>query len=152
MQAIVPFANFLNLDGSINRITKARLDLAISLFMEGMKMIIPGADFQKLGITLSQAMKDYAISKGIPEKSIIIEELSLDTLCQVFRTRLICEKKGIKKLIWVTDQNHMPKVKFYVNFIFGSLEGMEVKEVNIKAEPKKDFMKDFNKTFDGNEK
>lgn len=114
---------------------QARLDLGIKLYKElsvkeSVKFYIPGSRHQENGnidfVSLSEAGKNYLISRGIPEKNIYADDANLEIMgdkgvynsadecyvsCQLFK------KNGFKELHLVCSPNQMMrKMLCYINF------------------------------------
>ncbi|MEK6935023.1 MAG: YdcF family protein [Nanoarchaeota archaeon] len=101
-----------------------RLDKAIELFKKGNIdfFIVCGKNDHnsKQPITHAKSMEDYAISKGIPESVILKEEKSVDTVGHpIFIKNEIIKQRNWKKLIVVSSDYHIQRVKKIFDFILG---------------------------------
>lgn len=108
------------------KLFKDRVERAVSLFSKGNvdKIIFSGKWWGGLTTepesTESSLMSKYAISLGLPKKSIIKEERSLNTMGNFYFTKKnILEPKNIRELIVIAHKEHMPKVKFLAKKILG---------------------------------
>ncbi|MEW6170175.1 MAG: YdcF family protein [Candidatus Omnitrophota bacterium] len=90
-----------------------RIAYAAELYKQGFapKMLLSGelALQKETGINLA---KLYAISLGVPEKNIILEEKSVSTLENARACKEIIDKLGLKSIILVTYPVHTKRVKF----------------------------------------
>ena len=72
------------------------------------------------GITHAESMKRYATSMGVPGEIIIKEENSVDTVGQaVFAKKDIILPRNWEKLVVVSSDYHMERVKIIFDFVFG---------------------------------
>ena len=92
----------------------------------GSKIIMSGAHSfltKKIPKTSeASAMKRYALRLGIPAKDIIIEDKSLDTIGNLYYSRIIIDKYGskdmIKDIIIVTSSYHINRARMVARMIF----------------------------------
>ena len=113
-------------DGSLPPDPKARVRKAAELYKDGVApfVIMSGAwtyhfDINPTG-SESKAMKEYAMELGIPEQAIIEESKSMDTIGNVYFTKKdIVEQKGFKDIVVVASEDHMPRVKYLFEKIYG---------------------------------
>jgi|SRR3989344_1823599 len=79
-------------------------------------------------------IKDYLISKkNIPSKNVFLEMVSLDTIGNaVFTKKDIVLPNGWKKLIILSNDYHMNRVKKIFNFVFG--DGYELLFYGVKTD------------------
>lgn len=93
--------------------TGARTMEAISLFEDGWAPLIiaSGAAADKSGPSNALAMKELAITNGVPSEAIIIEELSETTKQNATEVKQIIESNNIKDIILVTSGYHMRRAQ-----------------------------------------
>ncbi|MEK6945620.1 MAG: pseudaminic acid synthase [Nanoarchaeota archaeon] len=97
--------------------TKERVDLGIDLLTNKKveKLIMSGGhkDFGLgYGKSIAEVMKEYAISQGVNEKNILLEENSLDTIGQLLFCKIcIIKPLKIKKIAIITHEYHHDRVK-----------------------------------------
>lgn len=122
----IVLAHELNKDKSLTQETRERVDLGIKLYRENKTrtLLMSGghADLGECyGISLARAMKNYAVSKNVPENSIIEEDLSLETVGQLIFCKIgVINPKGWKKIIIFSHAYHIPRVRAISNLVFGS--------------------------------
>lgn len=124
--AIIVLAGGIEPDGSLPKIPQLRVQEGVRLYRSGVapRIIMSG----KWGFwseieyprTEAQAMKEYAVSLGVPEQDIILEELSKDTVGNAYFTRLnILEPNNWRNIVVVTADYHMPRTQYIFNKILG---------------------------------
>lgn len=127
--AIVVLAGGVNKDGSLPDLPKKRVERGVELFKahKAPKIIMSG----KYGFWLdyykdvpprseAEAMKEYAVSLGVLEESIILEDTSKDTVGNAYFTKVnILEKNNWKKVIVVTSEFHLERTKFIFDTVLG---------------------------------
>ena len=88
--------------------TEARTDEGIKLYENGWAdtLIFSGAAQDKTGPSNAAAMKQRALSEGVPEDAIITEELSETTTQNAENTKSVFTDNKIQKAILVTSGYH----------------------------------------------
>lgn len=88
--------------------TSARTAQAISLFQNGWadKLVFSGAALDKSGPSNALAMKRQALTEGVPESAILIEESSMNTKENAELSRKLFEENEIGSVILVTSAYH----------------------------------------------
>jgi len=147
--AIVVLGYSLNPDGTLHPLLTTRLMKAQSLYKSGVPIIVSGKMLPlQLNpnrcekVTEAAAMKDFLIEEGVNEDDIFVEEFSCTTLANAFYTRIIhLNPMNIETAYIVSNDFHMPLVKYCFNLVFGrdvqlefihaSNEGLGLKEIGI---------------------
>lgn len=108
--------------------TSARTSEAISLYKAGWapKLIFSGAAADKTGPSNAEVMQKQALSEGIPQSAIIIEDLSTNTAENAQNTATVVQKMGLKRVILVTSAYHQRRASIE----FGRRLGSDVVIVN----------------------
>jgi len=88
--------------------TKARAGEAIKLYKNGWanKIVFSGAAYDKSGPSNARVMKLQALSKGVPESAIAIDEASANTRQNAEQTVSILKNSGVNSMILVTSGYH----------------------------------------------
>ena len=110
-------ANYITFPGDCDGITPAQyMDVfGYPIEPEEYKMGKRG-----MNVTDSEAMKRYAMQKGVSEGSILTETYSKDTLAEAyFVKREIVVPRNWAHLLVVSSDYHMERVKAIFDFIFG---------------------------------
>ena len=167
--AIVVLGYELKKNFELKNIAKYRVERANELFEKGLasKVIFLGShsfwNKDKPEITEAKAMRDYAISKGLPKNVTLLEENSKDSIGNAYFVRKnYLEKNNWKKIIVVTTDFHIPKTKYVFQKVLGNnyyfktestksgLSASKVKELKLRERKVVDwFKKYFENTRDG---
>ncbi|MDB5181054.1 MAG: YdcF family SAM-binding protein [Candidatus Saccharibacteria bacterium] len=114
-------------DGLLFNDPKSRIKKAVELFNSNQaKKIIMSGGFSfhfenTTDVNEADSMKIYAVSLGINAEYILTEGKSTHTLANAyFCKKLFCEPNGWKDIIVVASSDHMPRVKYVFNKVFGS--------------------------------
>ncbi len=101
---------------------KCRIVAGISAFKQEKcdYMILSGGKTSvEYQLTEAQAMKEYAISKGIDENQIILEERAMSTLGNAFFSyKIIKNIKDVDKILVITSSYHIERSKFIFRKFF----------------------------------
>jgi uncharacterized SAM-binding protein YcdF (DUF218 family) len=127
--AIIVLAGGINSDGSLPDLTRSRVDRGIQHFNNGAAriLIMTGKygfwlDWQKQVPLRSEAeaMKEYAISRGVSPASIVAEQDSKDTLGNAYFTkRNILEPNNWKNVLVITSDFHLERTKYIFDLVLG---------------------------------
>jgi len=116
----------IHADGSLYDDPQSRIRKAAELINKRVadKIIMSGGFSFHLDNTTNvneaSSMKDYAISLGIKPECIFTEDKSTHTLANAyFCKKLFCEPNEWKTIIVVASSDHMPRVKYVFNKVFG---------------------------------
>lgn len=137
--AIIVLAGGINSDGTLPDLPKGRVDRGIECFTRdnAQAIIMTG----KYGFWLdwkkeipprseAEAMKEYAVSKGVKEEAVISEETSKDTLGNAYFTKVdILQPKGWKNVTIVTSDFHLERTKLVFDLVLGSDYAIEYEAV-----------------------
>ncbi|MBI2124521.1 YdcF family protein [Candidatus Woesearchaeota archaeon] len=126
LDAILIPGNGLQIDGSVPPRVQARLEAGIQW-----------ADYSRLVVTLSRgtlhkpqvivegqpvyeadASKKYLVGRGIPQAKVIAETSSSDTLGNAYFARTITEDKGLRKLLLIVSESHVPRANRVFDWVF----------------------------------
>jgi len=104
-----------------------RLDLAINIYQGEYLITLSGGTTHKppildehgFVIFESIAGANYLLKKGIPREKILTETCSYDTIGNAYFARFMhTEILGLKKLLIITSEFHLARVKSVFNWIF----------------------------------
>ena len=135
-ESIVTLGNAINRDGTLTEDVRLRVERSIDLVVTGDEEIeridwmvmsgsYHGAD-RNFPVTQAEAMKRYALEKALPSdlmppEKVLTEEKSRDTVGEAFFVkRDIALPRKWSRIIVVSSEYHMPRVKAVFDFIFGS--------------------------------
>ena len=137
LDAVIVLSVGASPDGGLIEEAKQRISLAVDFYKAASvgKIIMTGknAPGEDLSETHAKTMERYAIDLGVPAKDILKEEISLDTVGQAFFTkRNIVLPNSWKKLLIVSSDYHMHRVKAIFTFIFNKKCVLNYAHVNTK--------------------
>jgi uncharacterized SAM-binding protein YcdF (DUF218 family) len=91
--------------GKVSSIGKERLDKAVTLYKKGLakRVLITGKE--------AAVMKKY-LAKQVPAKVIVVESKSRNTIENAELTKEVIGKKKWNKLVIITSDFHMARVKY----------------------------------------
>ncbi len=122
-QAVIVLGSKLTSDG-VREELQGKVETGISVFRsEGAKYLVMTGGFTNHEISQSEAeaMRTYAIEKGVKAESIILEERAQDTVGNGYFTRLIVDSiKDVSKVYIVTSCYHMQRAEYIFNYCFGN--------------------------------
>lgn len=107
---IIVLGHVLNKDATPSEELIYRLEATLKAFNgnSGCKIITSG-DGETLGIKESELMKKWLIDKGVPEKSIIAENKSKDTVQNLSYSTEILVNNNAKNVILITGESHIAR-------------------------------------------
>jgi len=93
---------------------KLRTEKAAQLYKKGRvkKVIFSGGFKTRKDLSEAKFMADIAVKKGIPKKSIILEEKSNTTIGNAYYCNKIMKNKRFKSAIIITSPDHMRRAKY----------------------------------------
>jgi len=99
-------------NGVPSPIYRARLDHAIDLFEEGLApaLVMTGGKLPGDKTTEAEAGRRYAISKGVPEDAILVEDHGRTTLESLRTVASMLRDRGAHSAVFVSDRTHMLRV------------------------------------------
>lgn len=102
--------------------TNARADEAIRLYRAGWapKLVFSGAAKDKSGPSNAAAMRTHALSSGVPESAILVEEDSETTFQNAQLTKQVLTDNDIHSVILVTSAYHQRRAGLEFGKIVGS--------------------------------
>jgi uncharacterized SAM-binding protein YcdF (DUF218 family) len=111
VDVIVAMGTGIRSDGSLSNLSKAVTQKAIELYKNKFAPnIIFTGGFTQNNITEAEAMRDYAIKRGIPKNNIFLEVDSVSTPTNVSETQKILKKKKFKSVLVVAQYVHIRRV------------------------------------------
>lgn len=159
--AVVVLSRYLNPDGSICDELRQRVDRGIELLTEEeVEALVMSGGFADadagINIAHSDAMAEYAISRGVPAERVYRERNSMESVGHaVFVKKELLVPKDWRDIQVVTSDYHIPRITEIFNFILGrgfnlSFEGiptgMDTPEMKARE---KASLEAFHRTFNG---
>jgi len=153
-----------NNEGNLpNEVGKIMCELGVDLSKRGLsdRIVTQGLHSNNLElsrnpITLAQALKNYAVSLGVPFNKILKEEHSVDTAGHpILLAKYFAIPRKWKKICVVTSGYHMVRVAYVFERVFGNklkidfINDNYLLEDNRKVKDQRDRISVFEKTFEG---
>jgi vancomycin permeability regulator SanA len=105
--AVIVLGAFVYEDGQLSDILKERLDNGIALYHAGYtNRILMSGDHGREDYDEVQAMKDYAISQGVPSEHIFMDHAGFSTYETMYRAKDIFQAKNV---LISTQEYHLPR-------------------------------------------
>lgn len=106
-------------NGKLSGVFVERINHGMYLFNKGIvsHIVMTGGFGEGQRISDSQAAKDFAVSKGIPEEKILIEEESAFTFENLQHAQLLMEAHDMKSALIVSDPYHMKRAMAIANVL-----------------------------------
>jgi len=112
-RAAIVFGAGLWRDGSPTPILRDRVKTAARLFMDGkIEKILMSGDNSMVGYNEPVAMRDFALSLGVPEDAIVLDYAGRRTYDTCYRAKAIF---GLTQAILVTQPFHLPRAIYICN-------------------------------------
>lgn len=98
-------------NGKVSPVYRERINHAIRLYESGYVRIIIVTGGTADGNTVSDALaaKNYAVSRGVPEKHLLIEDQSTITEENLAYSKIIMDEYGFESALIVSDPLHMKR-------------------------------------------
>lgn len=126
--AVLVLSHFYGMHGFSDRQIK-RMNKAINVFKETGADYIIGTGgfgfFNRSEIALGKRTAEYIKSTGIPDKAILFEAESRDTIENFSKTLPIITQYKIEKIVIITSWDHMFRAKFLARRIFPKSVALE---------------------------
>jgi vancomycin permeability regulator SanA len=108
----VILGNKVNEDGTLSKRLEKRLECGLNLYRHGrVKKILVSGGHGKEGFYEGDKMKEYLTKYGIPESSIIVDNLGNNTIATVDNTLKLKDSLNFKSLIIVSQYFHVTRTK-----------------------------------------
>jgi len=122
-QVAIVFGAGLRRDGTPTAVLQDRVKTAVSLYFSGKveKLLMSGADNFR-DHSEPEAMRQYAISLGVPSEVIILDPAGSRTYDTCYRAKAVFKADNV---ILVTQQFHLPRALFLCNALGIQAVGVE---------------------------
>ncbi len=99
-------------DGRPSPIFQARLEHAVDLYQAGVApyLVVTGGKAEGDRTTEAATARDYAIGRGVPAASILMEDQARTTLASVRSVSTILRDADLHSAVFVSDRQHMLRV------------------------------------------
>lgn len=114
---IVVFAGGVGESGKAGQGYEERVDSAVKLYKKGYATHLIFSSGTQFVFNEAEVMKSLAVSLGVPDDAIILEEKAANTYQNVLFTKEILDKRGWKKVLLISSPYHMGRVSLVVKKI-----------------------------------
>ena len=119
----VIFGAGLRRDGTPTAVLRDRVETGVSLYFSGkVEKLLMSGDNQVVEYNEPEAMRQYAISLGVPEEVIVLDFAGRRTYDTCFRAKAIF---GVNSALLVTQKFHLPRALFLCNALGVKAVGVE---------------------------
>jgi vancomycin permeability regulator SanA len=99
-------------DGSLSPSLRDRVQTAVDLYDAGLvKRLVMSGAVGESGVDETIAMRDAAEKAGVPASAIVRDPKGADTDATVRNTTAIFERRGMRRVLAVSQGYHLPRVK-----------------------------------------
>jgi SanA protein len=119
----IVFGAGLTRDGQPTLILKDRVRTATQLYLSGkVQKLLMSGDNRFVNYNEPEAMRQYALSLGVPDNAIVLDYAGRRTYDTCYRAKAIF---GLNSALLVTQQFHMPRALFLCNMLGVQAVGVE---------------------------
>lgn len=109
-ETVIVLGASVHSDGKLSPILKDRVDTAIELYRnKKVKRFLLTGDHSTENYNEVNAMGNYLMKQGIPERKILLDHAGLDTYDSMYRSNAVL---GVEEAIVVTQKFHLPRTIF----------------------------------------
>jgi SanA protein len=120
----------LNRDGTAGIVLQDRVEKAAELYFEGkVQKLLMSGDNSTMYYDEPSAMREHALSLGVPDEDIILDFAGRRTYDSCFRAKEIF---GVDDLIVVTQAFHLPRAIFLCNAFEVDVTGVPADDANYR--------------------
>ena len=117
------FGAGLRRDGSPTPILRDRVETGVRLYLDGkVEKLLMSGDNSVASYNEPEAMRQYAISLGVPATAVVLDYAGRRTYDTCYRARAIF---GVKRALLVTQRFHLPRALFLCNSLGLDARGVE---------------------------
>jgi SanA protein len=119
----IVFGAGLRRDGTPTAILRDRVETGVNLYFRGrVEKLLMSGDNQEAGYNEPEAMRQYAVSLGVPEEDIVLDYAGRRTYDTCYRAKAIF---GVEGALLVTQKFHLPRALFLCNVLGVEAAGVE---------------------------
>jgi SanA protein len=126
----IVFGAGLRRDGTPTAVLRDRVETAAGLYFSGkVEKILMSGDNSYDDYNEPAAMRQYALSLGVPETAIVMDYAGRRTYDTCYRAKAIF---GVEEALLVTQEFHLPRALFLCNALGLDSNGVEAKNNNYR--------------------
>lgn len=122
-RAAIIFGAGLRRDGTPTAVLRDRVETGVNLYFDGkVEKLLMSGDNSLVEYNEPEAMRQYAISLGVPEQDIVLDYAGRRTYDTCYRAKSIF---GLESALLVTQKFHLPRALFLCNVLGVKATGVE---------------------------
>jgi SanA protein len=126
-RAAIIFGAGLRYDGTPTAILRDRVQTAVELYQQGrVSKLLMSGDNSFVDYNEPEAMRQYALSLGVPDKDIVLDYAGRRTYDTCYRAAAIFQ---IDSAILITQSFHLPRALFLCNWFGVDSVGVEANNI-----------------------
>lgn len=126
----IVFGAGLRRDGSPTAVLRDRVQTGASLYFNGkVEKLLMSGDNQSVYYNEPEAMRQYAISLGVPDEAIVMDAAGTRTYNTCYRAKAVF---GLERALLVTQDFHLPRALFLCNTLGMQAAGVEANNLNYR--------------------
>lgn len=119
----IVFGAGLRRDGTPTAVLRDRVETGANLYFDGkVEKLLMSGDNQVIEYNEPEAMRQYAISLGVPDNAIVLDYAGRRTYDTCYRAKAIF---GVNTALLVTQKFHLPRALFLCNALGVKAKGIE---------------------------
>jgi SanA protein len=127
-QVAIIFGAGLRRDGTPTAVLRDRVETGARLYFEGkVEKLLMSGDNQLIEYNEPEAMRQHALSLGVPDHDIAVDYAGRRTYDTCFRAKEIF---GLESVLLVTQKFHLPRALFLCNVMGLKAQGVEANNFN----------------------
>lgn len=124
------FGAGLRRDGSPTAVLRDRVETGAGLYFNGkVEKLLMSGDNSEEYYNEPGAMRDYALSLGVPEEDIVLDYAGRRTYDTCYRAKAVF---GLDSALLVTQEFHLPRALFLCNVLGVKAYGVEANNLNYR--------------------
>jgi SanA protein len=124
------FGAGLRRDGTPTAVLRDRVETGVNLYLNGkVEKLLMSGDNRVLEYNEPEAMRQYALSLGVPDEAVVLDYAGRRTYDTCYRAKAIF---GVKSAVLVTQKFHMPRALFLCNVLGVKAIGVEANNLNYR--------------------
>lgn len=124
------FGAGLRRDGSPTAVLRDRVETGASLYFSGtVEKLLMSGDNTTENYNEPAAMRNYALSLGVPEEAVVLDYAGRRTYDTCYRAKAVF---GVDSALLVTQRFHLPRALFLCNMLGVKAYGVEANNLNYR--------------------
>lgn len=124
------FGAGLRRDGTPTAVLRDRVQTGVSLYFSGkVERLLMSGDNQSPYYNEPEAMRQYAMSLGVPDEAIVVDAAGTRTYNTCYRAKAVF---GLESALLVTQKFHLPRALFLCNALGVQASGVEANNLNYR--------------------